>query len=214
VRRGPTFYRVILALPAVMLAYLIWSGRWSQWQALPSADWFVTCLLWFASLAPLLWTAGSLGRQHVVARRMGYSWVIGLREVLRRAAGGPIPGDSAPQFQLAPRDDPRNAALFGVGVGILVPVFFASFTPFLRTPRALIWLAGAGVLFGVGTYARQRAMAYLRDEPGQWAIGRAWSLLNPERYDEAGRHFVRMQIVLMMLLAIWWIGGVMMLVSR
>ena len=53
-------------------------------------------------------------------------------------------------------------------------------------------------------------MAYLREEPGRWDMFREWRLLNPARYDEAGRVFVRWQKIVSMLLPFWWLGGGMM----
>ena len=59
---------------------------------------------------------------------------------------------------------------------------------------------------GTTVYCRRRAMAYLRDEPtSSWF--REWRLLNPERYEERGRVFVRWQIAATILLPIWWLGG-------
>lgn len=83
----------------------------------------------------------------------------------------------------------------------------ASFSPDLRTTRALLWLGVTGLLFGSAAYCRRRAMAYLRQEPSRWDMFREWRLLNPARYDEQGRVFVRWQIVASVLLPVWWLGG-------
>jgi hypothetical protein len=43
---------------------------------------------------------------------------------------------------------------------------------------------------------------------------RQWSLLSTERYEPAGRPFVRAQIVCMILLPIWWLGGAVTVFAR
>jgi hypothetical protein len=221
-RRSPAFYRAVLVLPVLMLAYLAASGRFSAyWRAFANAparppspemmtDSFVTALLWLAAVSPLLYAAWEIGREHTPGRRLNYGILIGLREVVRRATGrvsAVAEREREIAFARPPADNPRAALAWGAVVGVLVPTFFASFAPFLRTPGALVWLAGTGLLIGASTYFRRRAMAYLREEPGRWDMFREWRLLNPARYDEAGRVFVRWQKIVSMLLPFWWLGG-------
>lgn len=99
------------------------------------------------------------------------------------------------------------AALLGLGVGVMVPTFFMSFLPNLRTAAGAIWLGGAGILLGSMMYCQRRASAYLTDEPRYFDLFRQYRLLNPNRYEERGRPFIRAQIVCVVILTIWWLGG-------
>jgi len=223
-RRTRGFYIAVLVLPVVNTVYLIVSGRLAAyWRAFdtvrthrgapgPAGDTFGTGFLWFAALAPLLFTAWDLGRQHVAARRLNYTFLVGLREVVRRALGSTDTSserDRAIAFARPPRDNPLAALAWGLAAAALVPTFFATMVgPELRTPGSLLWLGVTGLLIGATTYCRHRAMAYLRDEPPSgWDMFRQWRLLNPGRYEEAGRVFVRWQIAVSVLLPIWWLGG-------
>jgi hypothetical protein len=91
-QRGPAFFRLVLALPLLMLVYLLWSGRlFAYWQAFTGADSSghatVTASLWLGAVAPLIATAWALGAEHTSARRLGHSLLVGLREVVERARG-------------------------------------------------------------------------------------------------------------------------------
>ena len=211
--RSRAFYRLILAHPLAALTFAVATGRASiAWPpAAPSrvsADSeLLSTLAWFAVCAPLFYTAWRLGRENTAARRREFEVFAGLREVFRRAFGradAAVP--SAEDLARPPRDNPERALAFGTAVAVAVPALFAGVIPPLRSGRGLVWLAGAGVLMGSLTYARYRAAAYLRDEPRYFDPFRYWRLLNTARYDEAGRPFVRWQIVGSLLLALWWLG--------
>jgi hypothetical protein len=220
--RSTAFYRTVLAIPLLTVAYLVASGRFTAYfQLFASAtrghgdlagfdSAFVTGLLWVASLAPLTFAAWELGREHVAARRLNYELLIGVREVWKRARGSREETSTAAlqaEFLRPPADKPLVALIWGLTVTLLVPVFFASFMPQLRTAPALVWLVGTGVLLGIAIYSRRRAAAYLRDEPGRWDFFRGWRLLNIDRYEPAARPFVRAQLVVTVVLPIWWLGG-------
>jgi hypothetical protein len=219
-RRSALFYRAVLALPLVMLGYLTWSGRFTwYWRAftastrrvdVPPYNEFVTGLLWLLSIAPLFFAAWEIGSQHTAARRLNYELLVGFREVLRRALGRDSAASAdarAVAFTQSPSDRPIAAAALGALVAIGLPVFFASFSPDLRRPGALTWLGVMGLLMGFATYCRQRAMAYLRDEPARWDFFREWRLLNPGRYDVGGQVFVRWARVAVVIAPFWWLGG-------
>jgi hypothetical protein len=93
------------------------------------------------------------------------------------------------------------AAVFAV----LVPTFFLSALPELRNTRGVVWVVGAGIAMGAGVYFNRRAIAYLNEEPRYWGILRQFRLLNPRRYQPAGRIFVRGQIISAVFLAFWWL---------
>jgi hypothetical protein len=88
---------------------------------------------------------------------------------------------------------------------VLFPTFFLTAMPGLRTARGVIWLVGAGAAMGAGVYFNRRAIAYLQEEPRYWDILRQFRLLNPRRYQPAGRIFVRGQLISMVVLAFWWL---------
>ena len=220
--RSRSFYRVVLLLPLAMLAYLVASGRAAAYWRLffpRGASWpplapepgtfnsaFVTGLFWSVSLAPLAFAAWEIGREHTVARRRGYELLLGFREVVRRALGREPASTDSVEYQQPPKDNPRRALLFALGPIVLVPTFFATFAPPLRSAGGLLWLGGAGLIMGSLVYARYRAMAYLRDEPGRFDIFRHYRLMNTARYEEAGHAFVRWQLYGSILLMIWWLG--------
>ncbi|HEY9428300.1 MAG TPA: hypothetical protein VIR34_14175 [Gemmatimonadaceae bacterium] len=220
-RRSPTFYRLVLALPVLMLGYLLASGRLAAyWHffspgSTPPTDsrivmnGVITVLLWLGAVAPLMYAAWEIGREHTAARRLNYTGVVGLREVVRRALGAERASEGHEReaaFARPPRDDPRVALAWGAIPVVMVPAFFSLAMPDLRTPRALVWLGVAGLLMGGFAYCRRRAVAYLVDEPARLDFFRAWRLLNPARYERHGRVFVRWQIALIALLPIWWVG--------
>lgn len=159
-----------------------------------------------AAVSPLLFAAWEIGRDHTAARRRGYDLLLGFKEVVRRAFGREPVHAELPDAGKPPRDNPRTALALGVGTAVLVPAFVAGVLPTLRTPSALAWLCGAGILMGSLSYARYRAMAYLRDEPGRFDLFRHYRLMNTERYDRAGHRFVRWQLIGAVLLMIWWLG--------
>jgi hypothetical protein len=226
--RSTSFYRAVIAIPLLSLAYLIASGRFVAYFHLMASSTrgqvnvtdfdsaFVTSLIWVASVAPLMFAAWELGREHVAARRLNYELFIGLREVWRRARGVHTEASQdlrAAAFLRAPADRPRVALTWGLLVTLFVPGFFASFIPWMRSGPGLTWLFGTGILFGIGTYCRRRAAAYLRDEPGRWDVFREWRLLNATRYEPTALPFVRAQIVVSIILPIWWLGGGILIMS-
>ena len=168
---------------------------------------FLTSLLWLAFVAPLLLLAYDLGMQHTEARRLNASFWRGIRETWRVAWQHADVGEMAQEFAETPDDDISAAVLQGVGAAALPLAVFLGAIPSLRTGPGVIWIGGAGILFGVTAYCHRRAAAYLRDDPSRWSMFRQWSLLNAARYEPAGRPFVRAQIVCMILLPLWWLGG-------
>lgn len=215
--RSPLIYRLALALPVVVWTVLRFGGHWPPSQPLGtgvgpaspgtfSQD-FAASVAWILGLVPLGLLSWELGRQHVAARRLGYTGLLGLRELVRIAWTGALPAEAAATYTRPPSDNPGRAMALGIGVGAFVPVFFASFMPALQSPMALAWLAGAGILMGTTVYCSRRAAAYLQDEPQGWGIARRWLLLNPDRYAPEGRVFVRGVIIASTLLPFWWLGG-------
>jgi hypothetical protein len=176
-------------------------------------DLFTTALLWLVSIGPLLILAYDLGAQHTEARRLNTAMWRGLRESWRVAWQRPHLDEMGEDFAQRPDDDVSMAILYGLTAATLPFAVFVSTMPTLRTVRGVIWIGGAGVLFGVIAYCHRRAAAYLRDDPGAWSMFRQWSLLNAERYESAGRPFVRAQIMCTIVLAIWWLAGGVMLIG-
>lgn len=221
-RRSTTFYRVVLALPLLVLAYLVAGGRlvayWRLFQGAMAqrppgdaafASAFVTALLWVTASGPLLYAAWEIGREHTAARRMNAEVLVGLREVVRRARGSASrdADAAAAEFARPPRDNPRAALAWGASVAVGLPAFFALGMPPLRTPGGALWLGVTGLLFGANIYCGRRAAAYLQEEPGRWDVFRAWRLLSPARYAEPARRLVRWQRVLAVLIPVWWLAG-------
>lgn len=214
--RGPWFYRAILAPPLPAFVYLLWSGRLQGYWKLfrtgsPNAELWtdatVTSTLWLAAIAPVTVTALVLGARHRTARLLNRSISVGFREIVMRARGtSPAGQPRDASFARAPDDRPLVAMALSVGVAVSVPLFFAAVGG-LRTPLALGWLSGAGLLMGAVTYCQRRAVPHVRDEPGTWDLFRNFRLLNPARYDEPGRPFVRWQIGFAVAVPIWWLGG-------
>jgi hypothetical protein len=168
---------------------------------------FGTGLLWLLFIGPLLVLAYDLGVQHTEARRLNTSIWRGLRESWRVAWQQPRLDEMAAEFAERPEDDVSAAVLQGITAAVLPLAVFWGALPTLRTGPGAVWVGGAGVLFGIAAYCHRRAAAYLRDDPGGWSLFRQWSLLNADRYEPAGRPFVRAQIVCIVLLPIWWLGG-------
>jgi hypothetical protein len=212
------WYRAAYILAGLGVGWLVLSGRLFSYvrafrqplEHTPGAndtEPFITALIWLLAIGPLFWLAYDLGSQHVQARRLDTSIWRGLRETWRVAWQQWHPQEMAADFSVAPDDD-LSAALFqGVAIGAMPLALFLGTIPSLRTGPGIVWIGGASILFGVTGYCRRRAAAYLRDDPGSWSMFRQWSLLNTERYEPAGRPFVRAQIVCMILLPIWWLGG-------
>ena len=211
------FYWLVLALPVATFSWLAATGRWQSFWLLvrdPNASprqafdaSFATAFVWSLSTLPVTLTAWSLGRRHTAARRLNYELLVGFREVVRLALGRDQSAESVEAFARPPKDRLWTAVLLGLVVAVMVPTFFMSFLPDLRTGAGMIWLGGTGVLLGSMAYCQRRASAYLIDEPRYFDLFRQYRLLNPHRYEERGRPFVRAQIVLLVLLPIWWLGG-------
>jgi hypothetical protein len=217
-------YRAAYIWAGLGISWLLASGRLVSYFAAfrkplqePSADQtdlFATALLWLLFIAPLLLLAFELGMQHTEARRLNTGLWRGLRESWRVAWQRPHLDEMAVEFAEKPEDDVFMAVMYGVGIAAMPLVLFLGVIPGLRTVAGVIWVGGAGVLFGVSAYCHRRAAAYLRDDPGRWNMFRQWSLLNASRYEPAGRPFVRAQIVCAVLLPIWWLGGGVLVMSR
>lgn len=216
--RSPAFYRITVAVAAVGIGYLVASGRLAAYMrffrdfarsAAPPKDAFAedmtTAFIWLACIAPLLYASWEIGRQHVRGRRLGHALLVGVVSVFRIALRGELAPAQARAFAGAPSDRVSRAALWGGAVGVLVPAFFLTAAPSLRTSRAVLWLCVAGALIGGGEFFRRRAVAYLRDEPRD--LFRTYRLFNPARYEPRGRVFVKLQIVVMVALAVWWLAG-------
>ena len=210
-------YRVSYVWAGLGVAWLVISGRLFSYFAAfrrplqdPVPDLsslFSTAVLWLVFISPLLLLAYDLGVQHTEARRLNTSIWRGLRESWRVAWQRPRLDEMAAEFAESPDDDVSAAVLQGITAAALPLAVFLSALPTLRTVAGVIWVGGAGVFFGITAYCHRRAAAYLRDDPGGWSMFRQWSLTNSERYEPAGRPFVRAQIVCMVLLGVWWLGG-------
>jgi hypothetical protein len=171
------------------------------------ANMFLLNLAWLAAIAPLCFAAWELGSQRTAARRGGYPMLAGFRDVFRIAFGEGLSASDVAAFDRPPRDQPAAALAMAAGAAVLMPAFFLSFVPPLRTTGGVTWLGGAGLLFGIIVYCHRRAIAYIEQEPGRWDVFRQYRLLNPARYQPAGRHFVRIQILASVALPVWWLLG-------
>ncbi len=172
----------------------------------------LTAGLWLVFITPLMLLAFDLGMQHAQARRVHTSLWRGLRETWRAAWQHVQLDKMALEFARAPGDDSSAAILRGVGAAVLPFAFFLF--PQLRTVSGVVWISGVGILLGIMAYSHRRAAAYLSEEPSRWNILRQYNLLNPSRYEPAGRPFVRVQIVCLVLLPMWWLGGGVLVMSR
>jgi len=168
---------------------------------------FGTAILWIIAIAPLTLLAYDLGMQHTEARRLHRFFWKGLRESWRVAWQRPRLEEMAEDFAEKPDDDVVEAWLYAIAFGVAPIALFLTAVPMFRTAPGIVWIGGTGVLFGTMAYYHRRAAPYLLDEPRRWSAFRQWSLLNPNRYEPAGRRFVRAQIVCMVLLPFWWLGG-------
>lgn len=211
-------YRAAFSWAALGIGWLLISGRLFsyfkafraplQGEPVSAFDYhFTTAIVWLLALAPLLLLAYELGAQHTEARRLDMSIWRGLRETWRVAWQRRCLDQMAVEFAEKPTDDVLMAFLYGLAVAAMPPALFLSAIPALRTLPGTVWVSGAGVLFGITAYCHRRAAAYLKEDPGAWSMFRQWSLLNPERYDPPGRPFVWAQILCMVILPIWWLGG-------
>jgi hypothetical protein len=128
-----------------------------------------------------------------------------LRDVFFLAVGREL----GPQNQLesppSRKDRPMLALAIAAVFAAAVPTFFLRVAPDLRTTRGVVWLVGAGISMGADVYFGRRAMVYLNEEPRYWDFLRTFRLLNPKRYQPAGRIFVRGQIISFVFLAFWWL---------
>lgn len=217
--RSPAFYRATLVIAAAGIGYVVASGRLAAYlrlfrdavtrSAAPPerafADHLTTALIWLACLAPLLFASWELGRQHVAGRRLGHPLLVGIAAVFRIALRGTLAPAQAQAFARAPSDRVAPAALRSGAIAVVFPAFFLVAAPPLRTPRGVLWLCVAAALVGAGEFFRRRAVAYIRDEPRD--LLRTYRLLNPARYEPPGSAFVKLQLVTMVALAIWWLAG-------
>jgi hypothetical protein len=218
--RSPAIYRLVIALPLLMLMYFVASGRLAAyWHLFASAGQngfddrafaqaFVTGILWPVSVTPLLLAAWELGKRQTAARRTGFELFVGLKDVFKIAFWGTPAWESVNRQQALdrpPRDRRLFAVIYASIIAIGVPSFFISFVPWPRTPGVIVWVIVAGLLMAGAVYCQQRAAAYLRDEPPRWDFFGQWRTLNPDRYDDAGRVFVRWQRALSIALPIWWL---------
>src|SRR3989441_9092570 len=156
---------------------------------------FTTGLLWLVFVSPLLLLAYDLGAQHTEARRFNTSVWRGLRESWRVAWQRVRLDEMAEEFAQRPEDDVMMAILYGISGAAMPPALFLGVMPTLRTERGVIWVGGAGVLFGVATYCHRRAAALLPADPRPWGLFLQGGVLNPARDDADGRPFVPPQTV-------------------
>jgi hypothetical protein len=222
--RSRILYQAALIPPPIALVWMIATGRLREYfgvfnlDSLPSPEHidrsFGTAMIWTAAVGPVLFLAWERGREHVAARRTGMFLWTGLAEVVRRAFGREPSFEALAAQQRPPRDRPGVALAWGLTTAMLVPSFFLSVAPFLRSAWAVLWLVVAGALMGTSVYLNRRAVAYLLAEPSLWSPFRGLSMLNPERFAPEGRVFVRLQPVTTIALMLWWLVGGSYLVFR
>jgi hypothetical protein len=209
--RTRPFYIVAIALPVVVNVVFLASGRFREYLAdfshgrPPGSAYWAWSLISAASTLPLFFAAWELGRRNRGARLSGYEALVGLRDVLLLAIGRELPPQNQPDSSSSPKDRPMLALAMGAVFAVFVPTFFVGAMPELRTTRGVVWLVGAGIAMGAQVYFNRRAIAYLYEEPRYWGLLRQFRLLNPNRYQPAGRIFVRGQIISAVFLAFWWL---------
>lgn len=214
--RHPLCYQLSLLLALGVFVYLLASGRFLEFfrsfgdtSEQPASSFnrnFATGLIWVVGIGPLFYLARELATQMPATRRAGFSAFAGLGSLVRIAlTGDPPEGESAPAH-LPPRDRPVRtlvlSALWGALSGSL-PLL----VPFLRHPKGLVFCAGIGLLVGAALYGYLRAGAYLVDEPEPRDPFREYRLLNPRRYEPAGRWLVVFRIVATVLAMLWMLVG-------
>ncbi len=216
--RPRSVYQTAYVWAALGLGWLLVSGRLtSYWHAFrpgtspanvgDPTDLFLTGVLYLVFLLPLLLLAYDLGSQSVEARPIGTSTWVGLRESWLLAWRHPDLNEMAAEFAEPPRDEPGAALVYGILVAAAPITLFLQVMPALRNGPGILWIGGAGAFMGIAAYCYRRAAVYLRRDPGRWSMTRGWSLLNPNRYEAAGRPFVSVQIACTILLPIWWLYG-------
>jgi hypothetical protein len=209
--RTRPFYIVAIVLPLVVNAVFLATGHLGEYLSdfshgrPPGRAYWAWTLISAASSLPLFFAAWELGRKNRGARLSGYEVIVGLRDVFQLAIGR----DLGPQNQIdspsSPKDRPMLALAMAAVFAVFVPTFFVTAMPDLRTTRGVVWLAGAGIAMGAQVYFSRRAIAYLNEEPRYWGLLRQFRLMNPRRYQPAGRIFVRGQIISAVFLAFWWL---------
>lgn len=217
--RSRTFCRLALGAPVASIAYgivrahrgkMLLSVALHQAAPLGSTQALVGAMVALAVYGPLAVACWDLGREHTTARRMGFLWIAGLGDVLKRAFGRePTEADDVSAHEEAsrtPGDNQWAALAWAAPIAVIVPTFFALSLPVLRTPLALGWLIGAGVIMASMMYFRRRAIPYLLDEPSPWAMFSRRRFLDASRYAEPGRVFIRRQTLSGWLLVVWWLG--------
>jgi hypothetical protein len=172
---------------------------------MPTADYWTWTLICAASTLPLFFAAWELGRTNRGARLLGYEAIAGLRDVFLLAIGRELTVENRLESNRPPKDRPGLALAIAAAFGVFVPTFFLVAMPELRTARGVVWLVGAGAAMGTGGYFHRRAVAYLEEEPRSSDILRQFRLLNPKRYEPAGRIFVRGQLITFVVLLVWWL---------
>lgn len=208
------WYRVSFLLVLAGFVYSLLLGGWRQFFDLvagrgfraPGPEHWRATLVWLGSVLPLLVLSIRLGVRSESARRLDLVVWKGLVAAWRLAWADAEPSDLADEFARPPEDDVAAAWRWGVVVGLTPLVLFLGLIETLRTTAGFVWVGGAGVLFGIASYNRRRARAYLRDEPGLFDPFRQWKLLSLARYDPAGHRFVQAEIICALILPIWWLG--------
>lgn len=192
--RTRTFYRVAILLPVASIAFGIIRGHVAPHLGppaqppVPRLGSHEATLAFTAALAvwgPLGFACWDLGYQQTTARRMGYFWFAGLREVLRQAFGRVRTDAEIAAAQAAAshtRDNPWAAVAWAAPVAVFVPAFCLLVGSWLRTPLAVAWVVGAGILMGSTVYFKRRSIAYLVDEPSRLAVFSSFRKLDTSRY--------------------------------
>jgi drug/metabolite transporter (DMT)-like permease len=210
-QRSRAFYLVALLLPLAVNAAFVASGGWQdywssfQQNRLPNTEFWYWSVASAVSILPLVFAAWELGRRNEGARLSGYEAMAGLRDVFLLAIGRELTPENRLEASGSPKDRPGLALAMGAVLVVLVPTFFLSAMPDLRTSRGVVWLIGAGLAMGAGAYFNRRTVAYLKDEPRYWDILRPFRLLNPQRYQPSGRIFVRGELIAAIVLIVWWL---------